>query len=212
MKKGGLWAHSLNDMQEDFMMKKTKIISATIIIAVSIAALVMMNAVFFLGKYLLRDNVVLKDSVTGNKLILCYPGFGSGVYEQDKIKALFGDPDSVYYDKSDYYEKYKIKTISYFYDNTEFIFTPIDGTDTNKDDYLLKHVSIKGNRFSVNGIKQGSSRAKVVWAFLFNELPSYVEEKGNEYFAGPVFSASNTQLKYDQNKRVNEIEAELLIP
>ena len=188
------------------MMKKTTIISATIIIAVSIAALVLMIAVFFLGKYLMRDNVVLKDSVTGNKLILCYPGFGSGVYEQDKIKALFGDPDSVYYDKSDYYEKYKIKTISYFYDNTEFVFAPIDGVDCNKDDYLLKIVLIEGDRFSVNGIKQGSSRAKVVWAFLFNELPSSVEEKGNEYFAGPVFDALNIELKYDQNKSVNEIK------
>ena len=91
---------------------------------------------------------------------------------------------------------------------TAFAFAHLD----NKRGYLLKHVSIKGNRFSVSGIKQGSSRAKVVWAFLFNELPSYVEEKGNEYFAGPVFSASNIQLKYDQNKGVNEIETELLIP
>ena len=78
--------------------------------------------------------------------------------------------------------------------------------DCNKDDYLLKIVLIEGDRFSVNGIKQGSSRAKVVWAFLFNELPSSVEEKGNEYFVGPVFGALNIELKYEQNKSVKEIK------
>ena len=73
------------------MKKKT-----IIILAVSFAALVLMIAAFFLGKYLMRDSMVLKDSVTGSKLVLCYPSFGSGAYKQDKIKALFGDPDSVF--------------------------------------------------------------------------------------------------------------------